>query len=65
VGGVIYDFDGHKVVDFTWGLGKTTNNRVETLALYMGLKLTPKQSIQTLTVMGVTYPWRGVNISLF
>jgi hypothetical protein len=30
-GGVIYDSDGQKVVDFSWGLGKNTNNREETL----------------------------------
>ena len=38
-GGVIYDSDGKKIADFFWGLGKTTNNREEILAVYMGLKL--------------------------
>jgi ribonuclease HI len=52
VGGVIYDSDGQKVADFSWGLGKTTNNRAETLAVYMGLKLAHERSIQTLTVIG-------------
>jgi ribonuclease HI len=51
-GGVIYDSDGQKVADFSWGLGKTTNNRAETLAVYMGLKLAHERSIQTLTVIG-------------
>jgi ribonuclease HI len=52
VGGVIYDSDGQKVVDFSWGLGKNTNNREETLAVYMGLKIAHSRSIQTLVVIG-------------
>jgi ribonuclease HI len=51
-GGVIYDSDGQKVVDFSWGLGKNTNNRAETLAVYMGLKIAHSRSIQTLVVLG-------------
>jgi hypothetical protein len=47
-GGVIYDSDGQKAVDFSWGLGKATNNREETLTVYMGLKLAHERSIQTL-----------------
>ena len=51
-GGVIYDSDGQKVVGFSWGLGKTTNNRAETLAVYMELKLAQERSIQTLITIG-------------
>jgi len=38
-GGFIYDSDGQKVVDFSRGLGKNTNNRAKTLAVYMDLKI--------------------------
>jgi ribonuclease HI len=38
-GGVIYDSDGPKKFEFSWGLGKFTNNVAETLTVYMGLKL--------------------------
>jgi ribonuclease HI len=51
-GGVIYDSDGQKVVDFSWGLGKNTNNRAETLAVYMGLKIAHARSIRSLVVLG-------------
>jgi ribonuclease HI len=51
-GGVIYDSDGKKQSDFSWGLGKATNNRAETLAVYMGLKLAHERSIQTLIAIG-------------
>jgi ribonuclease HI len=51
-GGIIYDSDGQKVVDFSWGLGKNTNNRAETLAMYMGLKISHAQSILSLVVLG-------------
>jgi ribonuclease HI len=50
-GGVIYDSDGQKTTDFSWGLGKITNNITEYLVVYMGLKLAHKLSIQTLNVI--------------
>jgi ribonuclease HI len=34
------------------GSGKTTNNKAEILAVYMGLKLAQERNIQTLTVLG-------------
>jgi ribonuclease HI len=51
-GGVIYDSEGKKLTDYAWGLGKTSNNKAETLAAYMGLKLAQDLRIQTLTVLG-------------
>jgi ribonuclease HI len=51
-GGVIYDSKGKKVIDYAWGLGKSTNNKAEFLAAYMGLKLAQDLNIQTLTVLG-------------
>jgi hypothetical protein len=51
-GGVIYDSDRQKVVDFSQGLGKNTNNREKTLAVYMGLKISYERSIRSLVVLG-------------
>jgi ribonuclease HI len=51
-GGVIYDSEGKKIVEYSWGLGKATNNRAEILAVYMGLKLAQERNTQTLTVLG-------------
>jgi ribonuclease HI len=47
--------------------GKSTNNRAEILAVYMGLKLAQERNIQTLTVIGdseiVIKELRGLSIS--
>jgi ribonuclease HI len=51
-GGVIYDSEGNKLIDYSWGLGKTTNNKAEFLAAYMGLKLAQDRHIQALIVLG-------------
>ena len=39
VGGVIFYPGGNKQKDFAWGLGKSTNNHVEWLALLKGLEI--------------------------
>jgi hypothetical protein len=44
-GGVIYDSEGNKLIDYSWGLGKTTNNKAEFLAAYMGLNLAQDRHI--------------------
>jgi ribonuclease HI len=51
-GGVIYDSEGKKLIDYAWGLGRTSNNKAELLAAYMGLKLAQDLRIQALTVLG-------------
>jgi ribonuclease HI len=38
-GGVIYDLEGNNIIEYAWGLGSTTNNQVEILAVYMGMTL--------------------------
>jgi hypothetical protein len=38
-GGVVFDSEGNKVMEFVWGLGKTTNNHAKVLAVFMGLHL--------------------------
>jgi ribonuclease HI len=37
--GVIYDPNGIEKLSFAWGLGHSTNNQVEAMVVYMGLKL--------------------------
>jgi ribonuclease HI len=51
-GGVIFDSDGQNIVDYSWGLGKTTNNKVESLAVYMGLQIAHSRNIHILTILG-------------
>jgi ribonuclease HI len=51
-GGVIYDPEGNKLINYSWGLGKTTNNKAEILAAYMGLELAQDWHIQALIVLG-------------
>jgi ribonuclease HI len=51
-GGIIFDSDGQKIVDYSWGLGKTTNNKAESLAVYMGLQIAHSRNIHNLTVLG-------------
>jgi ribonuclease HI len=50
--GVIYDLEENKIVEYSWGLGKETNNKVEILTVYMGLNLFRERNIQTLIVLG-------------
>jgi ribonuclease HI len=42
-GGVIYDSEGKKIVEYSWGLGKATNNIEDILAVYMGLNLAQEE----------------------
>jgi ribonuclease HI len=51
-GGVVFDSEGNKVMDFAWGLGKATNNHAEVLAVFMGLHLIPANRSSRLTVIG-------------
>lgn len=51
-GGVILNPDGSTEIRFHWGLGIESNNRVEALALWQGLKLAIKRKLQTLSVFG-------------
>jgi ribonuclease HI len=39
-------------MDFAWGLGKSTNNHAEVLAVFMGLHLTPINKSSKLTFIG-------------
>jgi ribonuclease HI len=54
-GGVILDSDGHKLMEFSWGLGKSTNNNAEALAVYMGMRLITVNSPARLVVIGDSY----------
>ena len=45
VGGVILDPRGETVKTFAWGLGHTTNNEAEWLALLQGLEMLDKGTI--------------------
>jgi ribonuclease HI len=51
-GGVVFDSEENKVLEFGWGLGKTTNNHVEVLTTYMGLHLILKNRSTRIRVIG-------------
>jgi ribonuclease HI len=51
-GGVAFDSGGIKSIEFSWGLGHTSNNHVEALAVYMGLRLLPVNTSSKLVVIG-------------
>ena len=51
-GRVIFDPGGIKLKDFAWGLGRSTNNKAEWLALLKGLEIAITLGIQELVVLG-------------
>jgi hypothetical protein len=51
-GGVTFDSDGKKFLEYSWGLGSTTNNSAEALAVYMGMRLIFDRSPNRLVVIG-------------
>ena len=50
--GVIFDSKGNKIKEYSWGIGKKTNNCIEWLALIKGLELARNIDIQELVVFG-------------
>ena len=52
VGGVIFYPGGNKQKDYTWGLGKKSNNGVEWLALIKGLEIANICGMEELAVYG-------------
>jgi hypothetical protein len=36
--GVIYDFKGNEIINYTWALGNNSNNQDEDLTVFMGIK---------------------------
>ena len=52
VGGVIFDPGGNKKEDFAWGLGRSTNNHAEWLALLKGLEIALFLGTRDLVVFG-------------
>ena len=51
-GGIILDPTGTHVLSYAWGLGLTSNNQAEYLALWQGLNQARKLNIQKLTIFG-------------
>jgi hypothetical protein len=52
VGGVLYGPRGNQILDFSWNLGKTSNNMVEAYAVYQGILLTQEQQLNHITIVG-------------
>ena len=51
-GRVLFDSKGSKMNEYSWGIGKKTNNGVEWLALIEGLELASSVGIEELVVFG-------------
>lgn len=51
-GGVIYDSDGNRREEFSWGLGKKSNNTAEWLGFLKGLEIASSLGIEDLMVFG-------------
>jgi len=51
VGKIIYDLEGIERISFPLGLGRSTNNQIEEMALYMGLRLINFDHFKDVTVI--------------
>ena len=51
-GGVIFDSMGNKQKEYAWGIGRSTNNGAEWLALIKGLELARDMGIEEMSVIG-------------
>jgi hypothetical protein len=45
-GGVLYSPRGNRLLDFSWNLGKTTNNMAEAYAIYQGILLAQRETAE-------------------
>ena len=52
MGGGFFTSDGFLETRFTWGLGDDTNNMVEALAIWQGMRIAKTHGIFELTVLG-------------
>ena len=51
-GGVLIDYSRKIILNFSWGLGKKTNNIAEILAIWQGLSQARRLSIKNLIIIG-------------
>jgi len=51
-GGVLFDPRGNQIMEYSWNLGVTTNNKEDTYAILMGIQLAKKISISNLNIVG-------------
>ena len=51
-GGVLLDYSGKIVLNFSWGLGQNTNNIAEILAIWKGMTQARRLSIKKLAIIG-------------
>lgn len=50
--GIIVDLEGNEENCFAWGLGRFTNNQVEALALFQGMRIVNERHYRRLIVIG-------------
>jgi ribonuclease HI len=51
-GGVLFDPRGNQLMEYSWNLGATTNNKAEAYTMYMGIQLAKKRKITELNIVG-------------
>ena len=51
-GGILIDYSEKIILNFSWGLGKKTNNAAEILAIWQGLNQARRLAIKKLTILG-------------
>jgi hypothetical protein len=52
VGGVLYGPRGNRVLEFSWNLGKTSNNMVKAYAVYQEILLTHDHQMNYIKIVG-------------
>ena len=52
MGGVVFDSEGNKSLEYSWGLGNNTNNQGEALTVSTGMYLIPTNNSIRLIAIG-------------
>jgi hypothetical protein len=52
VGGVLFHHRGYQIMEYSWSLGVTTNNKAEDYAMLMSIQLEKKRSTSELNIVG-------------
>jgi len=48
---VLFDPRGNQLMEYSWNLGATTNNKAEAYAMFMGMQLAKKRKITNLNIV--------------
>jgi len=51
VGVVIFDPRGNQIMEYSWNIGATTNNKAKANAMLMGIQLAKKRNIYEINIV--------------